>query len=71
MTAVAGYSGTPLLKKLGVKEGQRVAWLGAPALCVHGGPCLIHGTVAWYEQGALISYEHVGNTSVSWDAEAG
>ena len=29
-TAVAGYSGTPLVKKLGVKEGQRVAWLGAP-----------------------------------------
>ncbi len=26
----AGYSGTPLPKKLGVKEGSRVAWLGAP-----------------------------------------
>ena len=26
----AGYSGTPLLKKLGVKAGHRVAWLGAP-----------------------------------------
>ena len=31
MSATAGYSGTPLLRKLGVKEGQRVAWLGAPA----------------------------------------
>ena len=29
MTA-AGYSGTPLPKKLGVKAGHRVAWLGAP-----------------------------------------
>ena len=28
--STAGYSGTPLAKKLGVKEGHRVAWLGAP-----------------------------------------
>ena len=28
---MAGYSGTPLLKKLGIKEGHRVALLGAPA----------------------------------------
>jgi hypothetical protein len=27
----AGYSGTPLPKKLGIKEGHRVAILGAPA----------------------------------------
>lgn len=27
----AGYSGTPLPRKLGVKEGARVAWLGAPS----------------------------------------
>jgi len=26
----AGYSGTPLVRKLGVKEGMRVAWLDAP-----------------------------------------
>lgn len=26
----AGYSGTPLLKKLGVKDGQRALLLGAP-----------------------------------------
>ena len=26
----SGYSGTPLPKKLGVKEGHRVAWLNAP-----------------------------------------
>ena len=28
--ATAGYSGTPLAKKLGLKPGQRVALLGAP-----------------------------------------
>lgn len=28
--AAAGYSGTPLPKKLGIKEGTRVALLGAP-----------------------------------------
>ena len=27
---MAGYSGTPLLKKLGIKEGFRVAFIGAP-----------------------------------------
>ena len=26
----AGYSGTPLPRKLGVREGSRVAWLNAP-----------------------------------------
>jgi hypothetical protein len=28
---MAGYSGTPLPKKLGIKPGQRVALIGAPA----------------------------------------
>jgi hypothetical protein len=28
--ATAGYSGTPLPKKLGIKEGHRVAYLNAP-----------------------------------------
>jgi hypothetical protein len=28
---MAGYSGTPLAKKLGIKAGHRVALLGAPA----------------------------------------
>jgi hypothetical protein len=27
---MAGYSGTPLVKKLGIKEGHRLAFLGAP-----------------------------------------
>jgi hypothetical protein len=31
MPAAAGYSGTPLPKKLGIKDGHRVAILGAPA----------------------------------------
>ena len=30
MTAMAGYSGTPLAKKLGIKPGHRVALVGAP-----------------------------------------
>ena len=29
--ATAGYSGTPLPRKLGIKEGDRLAVLGAPA----------------------------------------
>lgn len=30
MTAAAGYSGTPLVKKLGVRPGMKVAIVGAP-----------------------------------------
>jgi hypothetical protein len=30
MTSPAGYSGTPLPKKLGIKDGHRVLLLGAP-----------------------------------------
>jgi hypothetical protein len=29
--STAGYSGTPLVKKLGIKPGDRAAWLAAPA----------------------------------------
>lgn len=50
---------------------EELSGLGAPTLCAHGGPGLVHGTVGWYEQGALISYEHVGGSSVSWDPEGG
>ena len=31
MTATAGYSGTPLVRKLGLKPGMRVHYAGAPA----------------------------------------
>ena len=31
MTASAGYSGTPLVRKLGFKEGMRAHYAGAPA----------------------------------------
>jgi len=31
MSAAAGYSGTPLPRKLGIKPGQRIAFLDAPA----------------------------------------
>ena len=27
---MAGYSGTPLIKKLGIKDGSRIAFVGAP-----------------------------------------
>ena len=50
---------------------EEISGLGAPAACVFGGPGLAQGTVAWYEKGALISYEHVGSASVSWDPEDG
>src|ERR1700755_1694041 len=35
--ASAGYSGTPLPKKLGIQEGHRVAGRGAPEWVVSGG----------------------------------
>ena len=50
---------------------EELSGLGAPTLCAHAGPGLATGTVGWYEQGALIGYEHVGGASVSWDEEAG
>jgi hypothetical protein len=50
---------------------EEISGLGAPAACVFGGPGLLKGTVAWYEKGALISYEHVGSASVSWDPDEG
>lgn len=28
---MSGYSGTPLAKKLGIREGYRIGWRGAPA----------------------------------------
>jgi hypothetical protein len=31
VSAAAGYSGTPLAKKLGVREGQELLLIGAPA----------------------------------------
>ncbi len=31
MTAAAGYSGTPLAQKLGLKDGQRALFIGLPA----------------------------------------
>jgi hypothetical protein len=35
--AQAGYSGTPLLQKLGIKEGHKVALVGAPTGFTLGG----------------------------------
>lgn len=41
---MAGYSGTPLAKKLGIREGHRIGWEGAPggfAALVDPGPAVI------------------------------
>ena len=50
---------------------EELSGLGAPALAALAGPGLAAGTVAWFEQGSLIGYEHVGGASVSWDPEDG
>ncbi|HEY1815115.1 MAG TPA: hypothetical protein VGG74_22365 [Kofleriaceae bacterium] len=50
---------------------EEVSGLGLPALCAHAGPGFAAGSVAWYERGALISYEHVGSSSVAWDPDDG
>jgi hypothetical protein len=50
---------------------EELSGLGAPTLCAHAGPGFAAGTVAWYERGALISYEHVGGSSVAWDPDDG
>ncbi len=50
---------------------EELSGLGAPSLAAHAGPGLVHGTVGWYEQGALISYDHVGGASVSWTPDDG
>ena len=50
---------------------KKLSGLGAPTLCAHAGPGFAAGTVAWYERGALISYEHVGGSSVAWDPDDG
>jgi len=42
--ATAGYSGTPLLAKLGVKAGSRVALIGAPRGFAEWLPALPEGT---------------------------
>lgn len=46
---MAGYSGTPLIKKLGIKPGQRIALLsGPPGYRKTLGP--LPGEVKWAEQ---------------------
>jgi hypothetical protein len=50
---------------------EELSALGAQTLCVHGGPGFAQATVAWYERGALVGYEHVGGTPVIWDPDGG
>ena len=49
--------------------GEELSALGAQALCVHAGAGFAQATVAWYERGALVGYEHVGGTPVIWDPD--
>ncbi|MCU1676206.1 MAG: hypothetical protein JWM93_964 [Frankiales bacterium] len=46
MTTDAGYSGTPLVRKLGIKPGHRVALIGAPGgFAIDGtGTATVHTT---------------------------
>ncbi len=50
---------------------EELSTLGAQALCVHGGPGLTLATVAWFDRGALVGYEHLGATPVIWDPDGG
>ena len=54
MSPAAGYSGTPLAKKLGVKPGHRLLVLGAPALGVEGHHRLAHALEHGLEAVALL-----------------
>jgi len=50
---------------------EELSALGALALCVHAGPGFTPATVAWYEKGALVGFEHAGGTPVIWDPDDG
>jgi hypothetical protein len=50
---------------------EDVSGLGVDAVAIHGAPGLKGATVAWYARGAMISYEHVGQSTVSWEPDAG
>jgi len=53
VTASAGYSGTPLAQKLGIKDGSTVALLGEPA-----------GTVAPLPEGVTVKRQARGEADV-------
>jgi hypothetical protein len=50
---------------------EEVSAMGADALLVHAAPGLAGATIAWYERGALASYEHVGGATVAWSEAEG
>jgi hypothetical protein len=50
---------------------EEVSGLGADAFIAHGEPGLERATVAWYGKGAVVSYEHVGSSTVAWTPEEG
>lgn len=62
----------PLFPAPGVPVlAEEASALGADAVAIHAEPGLALATVAWYEKGALRSYEHVGGATVAWDPAGG
>lgn len=50
---------------------EELSALGARTLCVYAAHGFTPASVAWYEKGALVGFEHVGGTPVIWDPEGG
>ena len=50
---------------------QALSSLGTPSFAVAFDPARDAAAVAWYERGALISFEHVGRATVAWSPEGG
>ena len=61
MTAAAGYSGTPLAQKLGLKDGQRALFIGLPAELNE------LSTSRQFRDMALAGWETWGEGESGWD----
>ena len=59
MSAAAGYSGTPLVRKLGIVEGSRVLAIGAPAEYREWLAPLPEGVVFARAVGSSVNMAHV------------
>ena len=58
---MAGYSGTPLARKLGIKDGHRIGWHGAPsdfAATVDPGPAVVvdHGFAGARSHDVIVAF---------------
>ncbi|MDP3316063.1 MAG: DUF3052 domain-containing protein [Devosia sp.] len=63
MTAAAGYSGTPLAQKLGLKDGQRVLFVGLP----RGELFLSLFTAAKFAEAAEIAWDRLEREPFTYD----